>query len=130
MTLTIKQVAKKMDLTISTIRYYEKEGLLPPVKRDKAGNRMFDDEDIEWLSLICCLRNTGMPVKKIKQFVAWSLDGDETLTQRIQMLEEHRASVDEQLETLTHYKCSIEWKINYHKELKKKYENGEKNEED
>lgn len=126
MTLTIKQVANKMDLTISTIRYYEKEGLLPPVKRDSAGNRMFVDEDIEWLNLICCLRNTGMPVRKIKQFVAWSLEGDETLTQRIKMLEEHRHAVDEQLETLTHYKHSIEWKINYHKELKKKYENGDK----
>ncbi|MEG6584247.1 MerR family transcriptional regulator [Dendrosporobacter sp. 1207_IL3150] len=62
MTYTIKQVSQKLDLTAYTLRYYEREGLLPFVGRDNNGNRIFNDHDIEWLILIRCLRDTGMSV--------------------------------------------------------------------
>ena len=61
---TIKQVSEKTGLTIPTIRYYESEGILPPVERDGSGSRLFGEDDIEWLNLICCLRGTGMPIKQ------------------------------------------------------------------
>ena len=70
MGFTIKQVAEKLDLTAYTLRYYEKEGLLPFVERDSNGNRIFNDHDIEWIMLICCLRATGMSVGEIKQLRA------------------------------------------------------------
>lgn len=117
-TYTIKEVAEKTNLTIPTIRYYETEGVLPPIERSESGNRIFSDSDIGWLHLICCLRGTGMPIKKIKQFVKWCLEGDDTIDQRIEMLIEHGNSVDEQIKVLSEYKAAIEWKINYHKELK------------
>ena len=117
-TYTIKEVAEKTNLTIPTIRYYETEGVLPPVERSESGNRVFTDSDIGWLDLICCLRGTGMPIRKIKQFVQWCLEGDDTIDDRIEMLIEHGKTVDEQLQVLTNYKAAIEWKINYHREMK------------
>ncbi len=61
----------KVNLTTYTLRYYDREGLLSNVGRDKSGNRIFSKDDMEILSLICCLKNTGMPIKEIKQFIDW-----------------------------------------------------------
>ncbi len=122
MPYTIKEVSEKTGLTIPAIRYYETEGILPPVARNESGNRVFKDGDIEWLNLICCLRSTGMPVRHIKKFVRMCLEGDSTINQRITMLVEHEKYVDEQLETLSHYKNAIAWKINYFSGIKKKIE--------
>jgi DNA-binding transcriptional MerR regulator len=90
---TIAQAAKKMNLTIYTLRYYDREGLLTNVKRDKSGNRIFAKEDMEMLSIICCLKNTGMPIKKIKQFTDWQKEGNQTLHTRNSMLENHKVDV-------------------------------------
>ena len=116
---TIKQVSEKTGLTIPTIRYYESEGILPPVERDGSGSRLFGEDDIEWLNLICCLRGTGMPIKTIKRFVNCCLKGDDTIDERIAILSEHEKNVDAQLKMPQSYKSSLAWKINYHKELKK-----------
>ena len=123
---TIKQVAEKTNLTIPTIRYYEKEGILPAVHRNEVGNRMFCDEDLDWLGLICCLRNTGMPIRKIKQFVKWCLDGDDTIDNRIEMLIEHKKSVTEQIAVLQHYQQALDCKIKHHEATKQKILNGRK----
>ena len=66
MSYLISEVAEMMGLSPSTLRYYDKEGLLPNVKRVN-GIRVFEDEDFEWLKLLNCLKNTGMPIKKIKE---------------------------------------------------------------
>ena len=66
MNYSIAQAAKEMNLTTYTLRYYDREGLLSNVKRDKSGKRIFTKDDMEMLSLICCLKNTGMPIKEIK----------------------------------------------------------------
>ena len=65
---TIGQIAEKFDLSISTIRYYDKEGLLPNIKR-KNGIRQFDDQDLEVFLVIECLKKSGMQIKEIKQFL-------------------------------------------------------------
>ena len=76
---SIGQVAEKMGLTAHTLRYYEKEGLLPFVKKTGSGLRIFSDEDIGWLQMIECLKGTGMPLKGIKQYIDWYIEGDATL---------------------------------------------------
>ncbi len=119
MSYTIKDASQKTGLTIPTIRYYETEGLLPYVKRSETGNRMFCDDDIEWLNLICCLRSTGMPVRYIKKFIGMCLEGDSTIDNRLEMLTEHEKYINEQLETLNHYKSAVKWKIDYFKGIKK-----------
>lgn len=121
MEYTIKQVAEKMNLTAYTLRYYDKEGLLPFVVRDSSGNRLFTENDIEWLGLICCLKNTGMPIRQIKKFIQGALEGDHTLESRIEMLLAHRNDVLRQMEELNKNLEKINWKINYYGGCLEKY---------
>ena len=91
---TVKKVAEKTKLSPNALRYYEKEGLLPNVGRTKGGIRLYSDEDLEWIGLICCLKNTGMSIKQIRDFVTLSLQGPETLKDRCEMLVEHKREVE------------------------------------
>ena len=65
MTYTVGEIAKKLNVAPSTLRYYDKEGLLPFVERSVGGIRVFHDEDMDWLELIECMKHTGMPIKEI-----------------------------------------------------------------
>ena len=62
------EAAKRLGLSKDSLRYYEKEGLFPPISRDKSGRRVYSESDIEWIFLICCLRDTQMPKRKIKEY--------------------------------------------------------------
>ncbi|MEG2984508.1 MAG: MerR family transcriptional regulator [Peptostreptococcaceae bacterium] len=114
MKYTVKEVSMKTNLSSHTIRYYEKEGLLPFVKRDKSGNREFSDQDLEWISLIDCLKNTGMPLKNIKQYINWYIEGISTFDMRRDLLIQHRLNVLSQLEELKHNLDKIDKKITYY----------------
>jgi len=111
---TIKEVAKKFNLTEHTIRYYDKEGLLPFIDRNKSGNRISTDNDLDWIKLICCLKNTGMQIKKIKQYILWCLEGDETLEIRRQMFIEHREEVLNKIDELKKNLDIIDYKIKFY----------------
>lgn len=100
MTYSIKQVSEKTNLSTHTLRYYEKEGLLPLVHRSESGLRRFSDEDLEWLGLVCCLKSTGMPIRQIRTFVELSKQGNETLPQRCEILKQHKANVEEQIRVM------------------------------
>lgn len=97
---SIRQVSKRMNLPTYTLRYYEKEGLLPSIERSEGGVRRFSEADLEWLGLICCLKSTGMPIKQIREFVDLSRQGESTLPQRCEMLCAHRRSVEERIEAM------------------------------
>jgi len=114
MGFSIAEVAEKTHLTAHTLRYYEKEGLLPFVDRSDSGNRDFKDKDLEWLELICCLKNTGMPIKKIKEVIALCLKGDDTLNIRREMFINHREDVINQMGELQKNLDKINYKINYY----------------
>lgn len=117
MNYTIKQAAEKMNVTAHTLRYYDKEGLLPFVSRDKSGNRVFTEGDLEWLGLISCLKNTGMPIKQIGTYIQWCAEGDSSISARRQMLIEHREAILRQLEELNHNLEAINRKIDYYNKL-------------
>ena len=76
---TIGEMAKIVNIAPSTLRYYDKEGLLPFVERTETGIRMFKDSDYEWLCVIDCLKNTGMGIKDIKKFIDMVIAGDATI---------------------------------------------------
>ena len=82
MLYTVSEMAKRLGVAPSTLRYYDKEGLLPFIERSDGGIRMFKDTDFEWLSIIECLKKTGMPIKEIKVFIDWCIEGDTTTAQR------------------------------------------------
>ncbi|PYE47941.1 MerR family transcriptional regulator [Paenibacillus barcinonensis] len=115
MTYSISEVAKKLDLTVYTLRYYDKEGLMPFVERSESGTRQFKDSDIDFLKIIQCLKATGMPIKDIKDFIAWCSEGDATLQQRYDMFTERKASVEAQMEELRRTMEVIEHKQSYYR---------------
>lgn len=113
---TIGQVAKKMGITAHTLRYYEKEGLLPFVQKSSSGLRIFSDSDIGWLVMIECLKGTGMTLKGIKQYIDWYVEGDSTLDKRLQMFKEQKAKLEEQMAQLKKHMEKIEFKIAFYTE--------------
>lgn len=115
MKFTISEAAKKMNITTHTIRYYDKEGLLPFVERTKSGIRYFSENDLEGLALINCLKSTGMPIKEIKLFVDWVVEGDSTLKERYDMFVERRESVLRQISELQKALERIDYKCWYYK---------------
>ena len=114
---SIAEVAEKTHLTAYTLRYYEKEGLLPFVDRSDSGIRNFQDKDLEWLELICCLKNTGMSIKKIKEVISLYLEGDGTLDIRREIFICHREEVINQIAELEKNLDKINCKINYYENI-------------
>lgn len=114
-TYSISEVAKELNLTVYTLRYYDKEGLMPFVERTSSGTRMFKESDIDALKVIECLKSTGMPIKEIKNFIDWCADGDSTLQQRYDMFMERKASVEAQMEELKRTMELINHKCSYYK---------------
>ena len=110
---SIQQVCEKTGLTAHTLRYYEKEGLLTGVARSTGGFRQYSDEDMEWLGLVCCLKNTGMPLQEIARFVQLAHQGDGTLEERVELLKDHREKLIARMEEMQRYLEKITWKVNF-----------------
>lgn len=115
-TYTISEVAKELDVTAYTLRYYDKEGLMPFVERTSNGQRLFKESDIAALKVIECLKATGMPIKEIKNFIDWCSEGDSTLQQRFDMFVERKAAVERQIKELQDTLGLIDHKCSYYKE--------------
>lgn len=112
---SISEVAQALNLTAYTLRYYDKEGLMPFVERAPSGTRIFKESDIEALKIVECLKSTGMPIKEIKNFIDWCSEGDSTLQQRYDMFMERKATVEAQMEELKKTMELIEHKCSYYK---------------
>ncbi len=114
-TFSISEVAKELNLTVYTLRYYDKEGLMPFVERTPSGTRLFKESDIGALKVIECLKSTGMPIKEIKNFIDWCSEGDSTLQRRYEMFLERKANVEAQMEELKKTMEVIEHKCLYYR---------------
>ncbi len=121
MEYTIKQVSEITGLEAHVLRYYEKEGLLTEISRSQGGIRHYSDEDLEWLGVICCLKSTGMPIKKIKEFVELSKEGDITLEKRCQLLIDHKHEVEKRIDEMKHHLCKVTCKIEYYQQKCREY---------
>ena len=113
MSYSISEIAKMLNVSAYTIRYYDKEGLFPLVKRVN-GIRVFEDKDFPWLRMLNCLKNLNMPIKKIKEYVDLALKGDETLKERYQLILEQEESIQKQIKELKYYKKQIDFKKAYY----------------
>ena len=119
MLYTVGEMAKKIGVTASALRYYDKEGLMPFVKRRDGGIRMFKDSDFEWMSIIECLKKTGMPIKEIKKFVDWCMEGDSTIDKRLELIDRQRDTVLNQIEQLQKTLETLEYKHWYYETAQK-----------
>ncbi len=97
MAYRISEVERKLGIPITTIRYYDREGLLPHIARSEGGQREFSESDLELLQLIECLKRTNMPIRDIRRFTSLLANGDESLEERRQMFYERRRAVQEQI---------------------------------
>ena len=111
---TIKDAARIMNVPASTIRYYDKEGLLPFIERQESGCRVFSEKNMEALLIIDCLKKTGMSIKEIRQFSQWLEQGDASLRQRYEMFLERRRVVEEQMAKLQEVLNTINYKCWYY----------------
>ncbi len=100
MPYTIKQAAEIMNVTPTTLRYYDKQGLLPFMERKDSGYRIFSDTDMAMLHVIECLKKSGMPIKDIRQFSKWVQMGDDSLIERYEMFLERKRIVESQIAEL------------------------------
>lgn len=90
---TIGQVSEMFNLPVSTLRYYDKEGLFPAIQR-ASGIRQFSDTEIAALKLIECLKKSGLEIRDIKQFMEWCQEGSQTYELRKQLFERQKAAVE------------------------------------
>ena len=111
MAYTVGEMARRLGVPASTIRYYDKEGLLPFVGRSSGGIRVFTEKDFEWLRIIECLKKTGMSLKDIREYIELAMQGDETIARRLELfrkqrtvLEARMAELQQTMDTLD-YKC-------------------------
>ena len=111
MLYTIGDVSEKTGLSAPTLRYYDKEGLLPFVNRGSGGIRKFQDTDLEWLRLIECLKASGLQIKDIKRYIDLYIQGDSTIEERRSMFYDQKKCVEEDIKALQNtlnllvYKC-------------------------
>lgn len=118
MIYTIGEMAKRLGVPPSTLRYYDKEGLLPFVERSNGGIRMFKDTDFEWLQIISCLKNTGMSLSNIKCFIEMAMQGDSTIDERLALIIQQKQSVKQQINDLNSTLKILEFKEWYYKTAK------------
>ena len=116
MEYTIKQVSEMLGIPASTLRYYEKEGLISKLERKNSGYRSFSEENINQIRLIDCLKKTGMPIKEIRNYIELVHIGDSTLKQRYEMFIERRKTVEKQMSELNDLLEMINRKCKYYED--------------
>lgn len=110
--MTIKEVSKKYNISQDTLRYYERVGMIPPVTRTSGGIRDYSENDLGWLEMALCMRNAGLPVEAMIEYLKLYQQGDDTLADRLELLTAQReiliakkAEIENTLERLS-YKIS------------------------
>ena len=119
MNYTISQMANLLNVSPSTLRYYDKEGLLPFIERSKSGIRVFKDSDYEWLKIIECFKKTGMQLKDIRSFILMAMQGDVTINDRFELIADQRKSVIFQINELKEKLKILDFKLWYYETAKK-----------
>ena len=114
MLYTVGEMAKVLDIPASTLRYYDKEGLLPFVERSRGGIRMFTEKDYEWLKVIECLKKSGLSIKEIQAFIDMTSRGDDSLRERFDLFDSRRRTVEKQIEDMRKTLALLEFKCWYY----------------
>ncbi|MEA5135775.1 MAG: MerR family transcriptional regulator [Candidatus Fimivivens sp.] len=120
MAYSIGEVSEMLSISISTLRYYDKVGLLPLVNRTEGNIRVFNQTDIECLKMIECLKTTGMQLKDIKLFFEWCEEGDSTIEKRYNLFIEQKEKTEQQIELLKNALNRINYKCEYYRMAKEK----------
>ena len=115
MDYSIGEFSKVTGLGIHTLRYYEHESLIIPL-RNSSNRRRYSEKDIAWIAFIKRLKATGMPIKEIKKYAALRAKGEATLSERMEMLVQHRQSLNEQIRQLQEHEAMLDEKIAFYRQ--------------
>ena len=113
----MKEVCRKVGMNYSTLKFYCNEGLIPNVKRDNNNHRIFDNDDIEWIKSLTCLKNCNMSLDEMKKFLALCLEGEKTIPERKIMLAKKKSSLQEKIASIEEAIDYIDWKQNFYDEI-------------
>ncbi|MEU1644473.1 MerR family transcriptional regulator [Micromonospora zamorensis] len=111
------EAARRSGFSLDTLRYYEKIGLLADVGRTTGGQRVFTDDDLGWLVLFRCLRDTGMPIAQMCRYAELAREGDHTVDERRELLKQHAVRVEEQMLLLSRQYEHLREKIRFYERL-------------
>jgi len=118
---SIGEASAKFNIPESTLRYYEKQGLLPLMERDAADRRLFSEHQMALLETVLRLKQTHMPIHDIRQYIGWVIEGESTTELRLEMMTKHKQAVLDEIAVMTEALQSIDWKIDrYINRLQKK----------
>ncbi len=110
MVYTVGEMARLLEVPTSTLRYYDKEGLLPFVERSSGGIRMFRESDLEWLQVIGCMKRAGMSIRDIRRYIELARQGDDTIDTRLQMFRRQREVLTQQIAQMQRTLETVEYK--------------------
>ena len=111
---TVKEAADIMNISAHTLRFYANNDLFPFITRDYNNIRQFSDKDLEWVKLVKCLRDTGMPIEEIKHYIELCKEGDGTIKERFEMIVEQREKALEQAKELKKSIDLLNYKVNFY----------------
>jgi DNA-binding transcriptional MerR regulator len=109
--MTISEVSNKFNISQDTLRYYERIGLIPKIKKNKSGNRKYTEEDCKWIEFIKCMRSAGLPIEKLIEYIELFQIGDETIDARKKLLVEQRNILIEKINEMNDTLDKLNFKI-------------------
>ncbi|MFD8596096.1 MerR family transcriptional regulator [Kitasatospora sp. NPDC059646] len=116
--LTPAEAAERSGFTLDTLRYYERIGLLTAITRATSGHRRFSPDDLAWLGILRCLRDTGMPIADMRRYAELArTEGPDSLLDRIALLEKHDSAVNERIALLERQRTHLRDKIDYYRSV-------------
>ncbi|WP_433606053.1 MerR family transcriptional regulator [Dactylosporangium sp. CA-139114] len=115
MAYTPREAVERTGFTLDTLRYYERIGLLDSVERNAGGQRVFTDDDLTWLGILRCLRDTGMPIARMLRYAELARGGDGTFAERAELLEEHDRDIEARIAALRDEQERIREKIGWYR---------------
>lgn len=110
--MIISEVAKKFDITQDTLRYYEKEGLIGPVQKGTNGIRNYNEEDLKRIEFVKCMRNAGLEISFLKEYIRLYEEGDDTLEERRKILTDQKLILKEKIDKMQQAYERLNIKIN------------------
>lgn len=111
---SMKETCEKVGMSYETLKYYCNEGLIPNVKRDRNNYRIFDDNNISWITSLSCLKNCGMSISEMKEYLNLCLQGESTIPQRKEILAIKKQDLIKKQEELQKSINFIDWKQNFY----------------
>lgn len=114
---TMKQTCEKTNLSYETLKFYCNQGLVPNVKRDSNNRRIFDERDVAWIQSLNCLKNCGMSISEMREYIALCLAGESTIPERKIILDAKRQTLISQLQQIQECINYIDWKQGFYDDV-------------